>query len=89
MRTARHLLSLLLLAVVVLLADAAGVGAQTDPSSTTVVAPLAPSAVTTEGSPTDTGGLLVFLGVCAVIVVGAAVLIVRQRRAVAGRSTNR
>lgn len=48
------------------------------PSTTRTV--IGADAVTTKGSPTSTSGLLVFIGVCAVLVIGAGALIVRQRR---------
>jgi len=50
----------------------------TGPSTTRTV--IGADAVTAKGSPTSTSGLAVFIGVCAVLVIGAGALILRQRR---------
>lgn len=52
----------------------------TDSTTTTARMAMNSNAVTTQGSPANRTGTWVFLGICAVIVIGAVVLFVRHRR---------
>ena len=69
-----------LLALTTMLVLASGTAGAADSTTSTARMVSGSSAVTNEGSPSNSAGVLVFAGVCAVIVIGALVLFLRHRR---------
>lgn len=79
MRNARTTITVLTITTMLLLLSTPAGAADSTTSTARMVT--GSSAITDEGSPSNTAGVLVFAGVCAVIVIGALVLFLRHRRA--------